>query len=579
MTVNAEIWNNRILVGGPLHYNDVIATIPGSQFEDGRWTLPISWGSCLRLRAVFGVELVVWDELAKWATAKKLNEVDPAFALRDALNADGDPKLYEFQRAGVQWLKTAQRCLLGDEVGSGKTIQLIMSERPTPILVVAPKSMLFKWQREWEHWGGFPGLDVRVATGSAATRRKAIEAGDVVVITWQSLPKHSRLAPFGGIALSENEKKLGDLNLREWQTIVLDEAHNALSPRAKQTRAAWALCHQPSVKSVVGMTGTPIANSLDELWSVMHAVDPDEHPSKSKWIERYALKGWNLYGGLEVQGVKPEMQQEFFSILDYRFRRMPKAVTMPFLPPVRGGLSDPNGLDIREVEMDPKQAKAYKEMRDTMVAELESGNLVTTSPLQKVLRMTQFASASAEVEDYQDDLGHWKQRVTLMEPSCKVDALIDLYEEFKGEPLVVFAASRKLIDLCSARLAKLKIPHGLVVGGQEAIDRQQQIDMFQAGQLPIILCVIKAGASGITLTRSRVEVILQRSDSLIENIQMEGRIHRIGSEIHEDVRYIDVVARGTIEPKVAERLYTKDDNLQELCRDAALLAKIMKEED
>lgn len=574
MTVDAELWNGRILLGAPLHYKDAIAAIPGSRYENGRWTVPTSWASCLRLRAVFGGELKVWPELAAWATDMKLNVIDPAFNIRDAITGDGDARLYEFQRPGVTWIKTAQRCLLGDEVGSGKTIQLIMSDRPKPVLVVAPKSMLFKWQREWELWE--PGFDVRVASGTAAQRRVAIENGDVVIMTWESLAKHSRLAPFGGINLSDKETIPSDLNHRQWKTVVLDEAHKAKSPRAKQTRAAWAICHGDSVESVVAMTGTPIANQLDELWAIMHAVNPDAYPSKSKWVERYAEKGFNMYGGLTVSGVKPAMREEFFAILDPQFRRMPKAVTLPQLPPIRGGLSDPNGLDVRLVEMELKQAKAYKEMRDTMVAELESGVAVTTRPITKVLRMMQFASAYAEVTDYVDDEGHHQQNFKLTEPSCKVDAVVDILEEFQGEPVVFFAASRQLIDLCALRLTKLKIPHGLVVGGQSAFERQQTIDSFQAGLLPALLCVVKAGSTGITLTRSRIEVVLQRDDSLIENIQMEGRVHRIGSEIHENVRIIDVVTKDTIEPRVVERLYAKDDHLQEICRDKDTLARLLK---
>ena len=564
--IMADLEHGRIAVNAPLHCNDALKSLPGSEYRRGAWSLPLSWGSCVRLRAVFGEGLRIGDDLLAWARSQRDSVVDPAHALRDQVDAPGDARLYPFQRAGVEFLRTTKRALLADEVGSGKTIQVIMSDRPKPALVIAPKSMLFTWKREFEKWD--PGVNVTVATGSAAERRKAIEAGDVVVINWENVQRHSRVAPFGGINLTEKDVEPGELNTREWKTVVIDEAHRAKSPKAKQTRAVWAVCHQESVESVIALTGTPIANQLDELWAIMHAVDPDEYPSKSKWTTRYAEQGWNMYGGMTIVGVKPDTAQEFYSILDYRFRRMPKAVTMPQLPPVVGGLSDPNGLNVRLVEMDTKQRKAYEQMRDTMVAELETGTLVTTTPLTRTLRMMQFASAYAEMDE--------AFNMHLSEPSCKVDALVDLLEEFDGEPLVVFAASRQLIDLASARLAKLDVRHGLVVGGQSAYERQEQIDAFQAGRLPAILCVTVAGSTGITLTRSRIEVILQRHNSLIENLQMEGRIHRIGSEQHENVMYIDVVSKDTIEPRVVEALYRKDDNLQELCRDAETLAKILK---
>lgn len=576
MTVNAEIWDGCILVGPELHQFELMKTFPGGEYRDGRWTVPLAWASCIRLRQYFGDELVIWPKLQAWAGEFSMNVVRQCMGIRDAVEAEGDPRLYPFQRAGVAFIQRAQRVLIADEVGSGKTIQAIMAGLPKPVLVVAPKSMLFKWKREWEKWE--PGFNVTVATGTASQRRKAIEAGDVVVINWENLAKHSRLAPFGGIALSEKESNDGDLNTRRWKSIIADEAHKAKNPRAKQTRALWAVVHHSQVEYAIGLTGTPIANQLDELWSIMHAIDEPEYPSKSKWVERYAETGWNMFGGMEIKGVKPERQAEFYSILDYRFRRMPKSITMPQLPPIRGGLGDKEGLDVREIEMDPKQAKAYKEMIEKMVAELESGTAMATRPVTKVLRAMQFAQAYAEVTDYQDEKGDWKQDFKLTEPSNKVDAVVDLLEEFSDEPIVFFAASRQLIDLCAARLTKLKISHGLIVGGQDAQERQDAIDMFQRGQLRAMLAVVAAGSTGIDLNRSRIEVVLQRSDSLVDNIQMEGRVHRIGSEIHDNVRIIDVVSRDTIEPRVVQRLYEKDDRLQEICRDEATFLKFIKGE-
>lgn len=566
MTVLAQLMSGgRIKLDAPLYFNDAIKLIPGSEYRQGVWTVPCSWGTCLRLRTMFGDELEVADSLLMWAREYKVQVVDTGMAIRDLTYAEGDPRLWPFQRAGVQWMRD-RSCLLADEVGSGKTVQTIMSGIELPCLIVAPKSMLFKWKQEIEKWDARQ-LNIQVATGGAVASRTAIEQGDIVITNWENLWRHTKLEGFGDIALTDKEKEPKALNAREWKTIIADEAHKAKSPRAKQSRALWAVCHQKSVERVVGLTGTPIANQLDELWSIMHAIDADEYPSKSKWVNMYAQMGWNLYGGLEIIGIKPEKREEFFQILDYRFRRMPKAVTMPSLPPVIGGLSDPDGLNVRLIEMDNKQAKAYKQMRDTMVAELESGMLVTTSPLQKTLRMMQFASAYSE-------LGA-DGKVTMAEPSCKVDVLEELLDEFASEPVVVFSASRQLINLCQLRLDKRKIRYGSVVGGQSAFERQQHIDSFQNGHLPVLLCVVAAGSTGITLTASRIEIILNRSHSLIDNLQMEGRVHRIGSEQHENVTYIDVISKDTIEGTIVDALYRKDDNLQELCRDSALLAKLL----
>lgn len=465
----------------------------------------------------------------------------------------------------------------------------------------------------------------------------------VLITNWESLRGHSRLAPYGSIflkrcvkcdlslrdvvkqaeddaataqeavdTLSENvpdddpqrvalitalteaverAKKLArshsttscercprDLNEIPWTTIFADEAHRAKEPTAKQTRALWAL-RTDATKIRFPLTGTPIADTPDDYWSLLHFIDEKAWPVRSKWVDRYCLQSFNPFGGMNIVGLKPETRNEFFASTDPYIRRMPKSLVLSQLPP--------KVYTTRHVDMSPKQQRAYAAMKKDMIARLDDTGagerLVAPDPLVQLTRLSQFASSYAElveveVRDPATGLMVVKTEVRLTDPSNKVDELVEILEEVRGKPIGVFAQSRQLIELASKRLEKLGIRHGLIVGGQTVGERQYSIDRFQRGELPAVLATVGAGGVGITLTRADTCVFMQRSWSMIENAQAEDRFHRIGSEIHESIQIIDLISPGTIEETQRLSLSAKGDRMQEVTRDADILRRALDAE-
>jgi SNF2 family DNA or RNA helicase len=225
--------------------------------------------------------------------------------------------------------------------------------------------------------------------------------------------------------------------------------------------------------------------------------------------------------------------------------------------------------------MGDKQRKAYEQMRDHQLAELDGGILATTSPLTKLTRLMQFASSVGElVEDAEGNTS-----VKLTDPSNKIDAFIeDLTNgDFGMDSIVVMAESRQLIMLLSERLNKLgpEYAHGLVTGGVTGDDREQHIQDFQAKKTRLILCTIKAGGTGLTLTQARVIVFLQRSWSVVDQKQAEARVHRIGSEMHDSILQVDYVTPDTVEEIQIAALEGKGERLEEILRDRDLLKRIL----
>ena len=497
--------------------------------------------------------------------------------------------LYRFQRAGANFLRLAESALLADEMGTGKTIQtiaLLELDRLYPALIVCPPSVMAVWEREFAKWA--PNRRVAVSEGGtkggeAAANDVASGAADVLVVNWEALRSLSRLAPFGSIRLEtcsncdktsrkrpaqcQREDKV--LNLIRWAVVVADEAHKAKDPKSQQTRALWAIGDRAERR--YALTGTPIANSLEDLWSVMRFVDPPTFPAKWPFLERYgALVPNHFSGGMDVVGIRPDRRAELDQFFLPRFLRRTKAQVLPDLPP--------KVYLRRNVVLSGKQLKAYKQMEKEMVAKVDGGTIVAENSLVASLRLRQLASAYGEVissidwsglspKEYGKLLDAIDAQVLLSEPSSKLDELeVVLQELGPDRPAVIFAESRQLLELAAGRLPEDS--YGFVTGAVNLGERAAAIDKFQAGGLKYML-VSNAGGEGITLTAADVGIFLQRPWSAVVNKQWEDRLHRIG-QAGQSVTYIDIVTVGTVEEDVFEALERKAGRLQDVVQDPVM---------
>lgn len=574
-----------ILVQSTWDEKDLIKQVPGAKWDPSAkvWYLRLSWAACLQLRAVFGDRLTVGDDLNEWAWRERSERITPSLELReryDDYELDANDGLHVFQRVGRDWLLAAGDALLADEMGTGKTVQALAAldalhctdaDSALPALVICPNSVKTHWATEARSW--FPRAVPYVVTGSAAERKKTLttartDARALVIVNVEAVRLLSRLAPYGSVRLThcrKCDKQHGqealtaarcevhpkELNDFPFATIIIDEAHRIKTPTSKQTRAVWAVAHGSTVRRRWALTGTPIANNPADLWSIMHAVAPHEYPSKTRYVDRYCLLAWNNFGGMDVIGVNPHTKDEFYRILDPRFRRMLKSLVAPQLPPkVRS---------VRYVELTPKQRRAYKELDDGRFTEVDGELLIAADQLSATTRMMQLASSWLEVGE--------TGAVTLREPSPKLDELELILDELGDEQVVVASESRQLIMLARRRLEKLKISSALIVGGTSEWEKQEALRTFNEGHTRCMLITVKAGGTGINLQRARNLVNIQRSWSMIDCLQTEDRIHRIGSEVHDSVNIIDVVAANTIEQRQVLAIHDKLERLEEITRD------------
>jgi SNF2 family DNA or RNA helicase len=568
--------------------------------SDSIWRAPLSWPAWVALSAIWQNQaLDVQAGLAAWARVKE-SEVGAAYNWRSSLDSPndtiaafldakddyGERRLFTPQRGGAAWLYAMQRAVLGDPQGNGKTPQLIRAMQLVreahgdehPFLVVAPPAALYNWERELGRWA--PELTVRVIDGTATKRRKQIMdegAADVYVIGWKTLRLHTRLARYPGkefVRCDEHGGSTGktaaqcevhdkELNDIRWAGVIADEAHRMKDAGSKQTRAVWHLAH--SAPFFWPATGTPLGDTIEDVWPVMHGIDPRGFPSKSRFLDLFAVKQLAWSRGTEYLGIKPETEKAFHSIVQPLIRRIPKEVARPHMPPRLP-------VTFRNPEMSPAQKRAYAQFKKDALAELESTTVVTKNTAVAFGRMCQVASAMIETEDGEDADGFTKQLVRMTAPSNKVDDLIDFLGDNPGS-LVVCMNSPQLLALCESRLAAEKVTHCSIKAEMSASQRDQSVQWFQSGECRVILMTGRTGGEAITLTASDTVLFLQPDPSYFVNEQVIGRVDRIGQA--NPVRLVYSIAPDTVESRLFFLSQDKASRADQVTRDADLLRWIV----
>ena len=185
------------------------------------------------------------------------------------------------------------------------------------------------------------------------------------------------------------------------------------------------------------------------------------------------------------------------------------------------------------------------------------------------------STQTAKLEFHEDENGKKVSIVELIDPSCKLDALEEVIDELAGESIVVASASRKLAVLAVERLKRKDISVGMIAGGMDIYARKAVEHEYQHGKIQVVVCVIDAAGEGLTLTRGRTLVYINKHWSSLKNLQMDDRVHRIGSEVHDRVQIIDIITHNTIEQRQREVLGTKAERLEEIVRDREMLLKLL----
>lgn len=534
----------------------------------GALRMPVSWPAVVQLATTFAPNWRPGPTLTAWCAEQVQQRMPPEYVLKVPAPAGRTPRSYQVEAACI--IRETGSMLIFDEPGVGKSYETVLGlvERAhaghavLPIVVVCPAAVIDPWLDEFQ--AGAPQWRATAWRGSPQQRRRKIGTADVYVASYDTVRRDAKV--------TDTRKEGSALFSIRAQTVICDEVHKTKGQATEQSRAVRRLAGKAS--NFIGLSGTPITHHPADLWPALQCLEPGAWPSRERWIERYCLSIAGDYGST-VLGLNPQAEPEFRTTLLGRHRRVAKADVLSELPP--------KVYSVRTVDLPDEWRKVYDSMESDMLAQLPDGEeLSVMGVLAQLTRLSQLASAAADVETTTEvvesdgllmEKTHTK--VALKAPSWKVDALLEILAERPDQQVVAFAPSRQLMVLAGDAAKKAGYKVGYVMGGQTAQERTGHVNAFQNGELDLICVTTGAGGVGLTLTAARTAVFLQRPYSLVEAMQSEDRLHRIGAERHESIDVIDVVARKTIDSRVRQILKERAGQLSDLVQDPRIVAELL----
>lgn len=581
MQARATLEFDHIKVAAPFRLGPLIKQVPGSRFNhrDDTWKLPATLKAVIQVYSLLGPECVTFDDALADQTARWKEEETRLQSLRRIAL---DPQywvqehdvLYPYQLPAVQYMDAAGDVLLADDQGTGKTVMAAHWLKNFPALVIVTRAVQRQWLKALERF--HPGLNHYVLAGTATQRRKTLTAymadpdKGALIVTYTQLPIHSRLAHYGNIRLTEQERTPKEFQDVTWGDVIADEAHKLFNPKTKWTRAAWYL--GDNAKRRLAMTGTPGESCPPlDLLSLLRFVSPNDWPSRSKERDYFMNTEYDFFGGVESIEVKPELAEEWERVTSLRVLRRTKGLVAPWLPE--------KVYVTREVELPPKLRKQYDQLRKEMIAEVQGGELAVYDPVVLYSRLTQAASAQLEVVGTRTVVRDGEELevadVRMCEPSPKLDDLLEFLEEAGGSPGGIYSGNRQLLDLATQRLEKAGYTFVSIVGGMSEEEIEEARTTYNEGHVQLCLISVSAAAEGLSLERGGWEYWLTRHARRLVNVQAEDRQHGVnrGDQDSDRLLIVDCVAVDTVEEDLRESLTAKGEAFDTIFPDPAAFLK------
>ena len=459
-------------------------------------------------------------------------------------------QLRDYQITGVKWLynldKTGFGGILADEMGLGKTIQVIyyikqmlLEDSNYQFLIVVPTSLAYNWEHEFNEFA--PEIKKVICVGPKDKRIKLIDSNYNVLITTYGL-------------LREDEEYYQNLS---FHGIIIDEAQNI-----KNNMAGITKC----VKSIKGdvkfaLTGTPLENSILELWSIFDFVMPGYLTSLTKFQSKYRIKDFNEDSNILLKGLSHQINP-------FILRRRKKDVVLELPEKLENDIY---------IDLADEQKKIYaaeltrvKEEMEKIMAE-EGISKARFLILQLLTKLRQICiDPSIIYDDYHGG-------------SNKIDTLINILKEYisNEHKILVFSSFRTALDIVKKHLEKEKISYYTIDGSVPSKRRIEMVDDFNANpEVKVFLIMLKSGGTGLNLTAADVVIHMDLWWNPQAENQATDRAHRIGQT--NNVEVIHLISKGTIEEKILELQNKKrilsDKLIDGEVRDKNILSSLTEED-
>ncbi len=460
--------------------------------------------------------------------------------------------LRDYQLVGVKWLynlaKTGFGGILADEMGLGKTIQVIYyikqmlkDDNKAKFLVVVPTSLAYNWEHEFENYG--KEIKRAICIGPKEKRKQILKELNKlnVIITTYGL-------------LREDEELYGNLN---FNTMIIDEAQNIKNNLAGITKVVKKI----NAETKFALTGTPLENSIIELWSIFDFIMPGYLANLTKFQSKYKIKDFDEDSEILIKGLSKQINPFIL--------RRKKSDVVKELPEK---LINDIYIDLKD-----EQKKLYvaelnrvKEEMEKIIKE-EGMNKARFLILQLLTKLRQICiDPSIVYDNYKDG-------------SNKIEQLESIVNEYtkNNHKVLIFSSFKTALNIVKDKLNKAKIKTYMIDGSVPSKTRMEMVDNFNANNdVKVFLIMLKSGGTGLNLASADIVIHLDLWWNPQAENQATDRAHRIG-QTHK-VEVIHLITKGTIEEKILE-LQNKKRILSEKLidgqvRDKNIISELTKED-
>ncbi len=426
-------------------------------------------------------------------------------------------ELRPYQLSGYKWLRALYDYgfggILADEMGLGKTLQAIafmvavFKEKKMPALIVVPTSLLFNWQAEFEKFA--PSMRVQVVYGPPAVRKEQIEAlmDTCAVITSYGLLR--RDAP-----LYSNT---------EFSCCIVDEAQHIKNPNTISSQAVKSI----KAQGFFALTGTPLENSLAELWSIFDFIMPSYLYTRHKFRRMYEIP-------VIKNNDKEALGKLLTHIRPFIMRRLKSEVLSELPEKIESNMLS---------ELEPEQKVLYAAFAASAKKEVDAllGDTDGKSSIQILSIITRLRQLCCHpalfVEDYSGSSGKLEMFIEIIE-----DALAS------GKRILVFSQFTSMLHIIGDTLTAMGLDYFYLDGTIKSTKRIEMVNAFNGGERDIFLISLRAGGTGLNLTGADTVIHYDLWWNPAVQNQATDRAHRIGQT--KVVQVMKLITKGTIEERI-----------------------------
>ncbi len=435
-------------------------------------------------------------------------------------------ELRGYQEDGFRWLGTLARFgfggILADDMGMGKTLQVIahiLARKEAgavgPTLVVCPASLVYNWVSEIERFA--PALDAVAVVGSKTARMAQVggaEGHDVLITSYDLLRRD--VEAYAG---------------HRFARVVLDEAQYIKNPKAQVTKCVKCL----DADARFALTGTPIENRLQELWSIFEFLMPGYLGNREQFAKRYESP---------VEAQERDSSSLLRCVIGPFVLRRLKSEVLAELPE--------KTESVVYAQMEPKQRRLYLANQDRLALQVQhtGDREIKKDKLEVLAELTKLRQICCDPSLYFEDYDGG---------SAKLETCMELVSQARegGHKVLVFSQFTSMLAIIAGRLCADKVPFFELTGQTGKEERERLVRRFQAGEADVFLISLKAGGVGLNLTAADVVIHYDPWWNTAAQDQATDRAHRIGQR--RDVSVFKLIVKDTIEERILQMQEAKRD--------------------